>query len=74
MSISSQPVPTPAVYRLAYSLGKALAEWAQTRTERSELRAQQRKERALQTREHRLAAERRREEVLLAHAQWTHLF
>lgn len=74
MSISSQPVPASAVYRLAFTLGKALVEWAQSRAERSELRAQQRRERALLTREHRLAAERRREKVLLEHAQWTHLF
>ncbi|GAA1455299.1 hypothetical protein ACFP47_02335 [Nesterenkonia lacusekhoensis] len=74
MSISSHPVPASAVYRLVVTLGTSLVEWAQTRAERSELRAQQRRERALLTREHRLAAERRREEVLLEHAQWTHLF
>lgn len=73
MSISSYPVPQTAVHRLAFALGKALVEWAQTRAARAELRAQQRRERTVQTQEHRLAAERRRQDVLLEHAQWTHL-
>lgn len=74
MSIISHPVPASALYRLVFALGTSLVEWAQTRVERSELRAQQRRERSVQTREHRLAAERRREDILLEHAQWKRLF